>query len=188
MKKHAVLAVILLAGVVIPAWGKTVTRGDVTIKTSMTKEYNEAVASGIVQADAETVWAILTDFDNHEKYMPNVIKSSVVAHNGHTFMIKKVIKIAFRRIPMTLKTTLVEINHVLRWEQIKGPMKLNRGIYVIEPNGRGCNVTYTVQIKHGYFIPRWMQRKMTEKAMAKLFKVIRKEAARRIKPSEKKNV
>jgi|GEM_PF-3189221 len=188
MRIHVVLAVILLAGAVASAQGKTVTRDDVTITTSRTKEYNEAVASGIIDADAETIWAVLTDFDNHEKYMPNVISSAVAARNGHTLMIEKIIKIAFRRIPMTLKTTLVEINRVLSWEQVKGPIKLNRGIYVIKPNGKGCHVTYTVQLKHGYYIPRWIQRKMTEKAMTKLFKVIRREAARRIKVSASNKV
>ncbi|PKL41300.1 MAG: hypothetical protein CVV44_01305 [Spirochaetae bacterium HGW-Spirochaetae-1] len=180
LKMHLMPTCLLFVLFALPAAGEELDKTSIHITSGLKNDFYETVAVGTINASPEIVWEMLTDFDHHAEFVPNVIKSRVIKTMGASSIIDKEVKFAFKRVSMVLEAVIIIKNRLLRWHQQKGPFRINRGEWAIEKTDDGkCRVTYTLQVKPNFYVPIWMRRRLTESNVIKLFKALEKESIKR---------
>jgi len=183
IKKHLLPTCLLFFLIALPAAGEDLDEKSIHITSGLKDGFYETVAVGTINASPELVWDMLTDFNHHADFVPNVLRSRVIKTMGCSSIIDKEVKFAFKRVSMILEAVIVIKNRLLRWHQQKGPFRINRGEWAIETTADGkCRVTYILQVKPNFYVPVWMRRRLTESNVIKLFKALEKESRRRSPP------
>lgn len=149
----------------------------VNIKVSRTGNDHMVTASGTINADIDSVWAALVDYDNHEDYMPNVVESKIISRNGTSMMVFKEIKVSFKKTDMVLKVTVDEGRRVCTWIQHRGNFRKNEGKWVLKDNGNNMTrITYTAMVEPDFYMPQWLKTHLQEKSVPGIIRAIGKRA------------
>lgn len=90
----------------------------------------------IAKANLTSIWKILTDYDNFEKYMPNVVESNLLESRGNQKVFEQVQ--VFRLLMFTRKAKvkiIVTENYpeLITFEIVEGDVKNLQGSWRIEP-------------------------------------------------------
>jgi carbon monoxide dehydrogenase subunit G len=104
------------------------------------------------------VWDVLTDFENMEKWVPNVVDSRVVTPGEKKMMIEQkgnakfgALSFAYtseREIVLTPKTTILST-------QVKGSMKKQMSLMTITPDGEaGTKLQYKLELVPSFLAAR----------------------------------
>jgi len=149
----------------------------VSIKVQKKGNDHIVTATGIINADIDSVWTALVDYDNHEKYMPNVMESKILSRDGISMMVFKQIKVSFKQTDMVLKVTSDEGKHTCTWIQHKGNFKKNQGSWMLKANDNNTtHITYTAIVEPAFYMPEWLKKHLQEKSVPDVIRSVARRA------------
>ncbi len=149
----------------------------VTINVSRTGNDHMVTASGTINADIDSVWLALIDYDNHEDYMPNVVESKIISRNGTSMMVFKQIKVSFKKTDMVLKVTVNKGTRICTWAQHSGNFRKNQGKWVLKDNGNNMTrITYSAMVEPDFYMPEWLKTHLQEKSVPGIIRAVGKRA------------
>jgi len=149
----------------------------VSIKVQRKGNDHSVTATGIINADIDSVWTALVDYDNHEKYMPNVIQSKILSRSGISMMVFKQIKVSFKQTDMVLKVTADEGKHICTWIQHKGNFKKNQGSWILKAGGNNTtHITYSAIVEPAFYMPGWLKKHLQEKSVPDVIRSVARRA------------
>ncbi len=90
----------------------------------------------VVKASLPSIWQTLTDYDNFEKYMPNVIESNLLESRGNYRVFEQVQVFRFLLFSRKAKVKIVvteDYPKLIKFKVIEGEVKKLQGSWQIEP-------------------------------------------------------
>ncbi|MEI6846788.1 MAG: SRPBCC family protein [Chlorobiaceae bacterium] len=135
-------------------------KGEVLVSLSSLQDGVTGVNGAIyIAASPQRVWEVITDYDHHKNFVPNVLDSGTISDNG----VEKVMfekgrsGIFFFQKTVNIKMKVWgELFKRLNFEQITGDFKVYRGEWLLAdyPKGLGTFLTYKAQVKPDFFAPQ----------------------------------
>jgi len=134
-----------------------------------------------IAAPPEIVWAVITDYDNHKNFVPNVLDSGIISDNGNE-------KVMFEKGKSGMfifnKTVTVNMRvwgekpRRLNFEQITGDFKVYRGewLLMVSPPDKGTFLTYKAEVKPDFFAPGFAVRNVQKKECPLMLSAMKKRA------------
>ena len=158
---------------------------------TMTQLYRQADGSVVVRcavivdATPKETWAVVTDYDKHNEFLPYLSKVAATKLDDGRIAVEGV---AHSRIwgdwPFRSETTHVEKPDIgefsATWsEEDKDVFKINRGGWTIKPNGKNQTLlVFTLQIELKQY-PNWIVRNVLMDRLHAILKAARDETLRR---------
>jgi ribosome-associated toxin RatA of RatAB toxin-antitoxin module len=142
----------------------------------------------VVQGDIQTLWDVLTDYDNFEKYMPNVVDSKILARQGNstTFEQTQLFQILFFSRRARTKIVVEEsYPQNISFRVVEGEVKSLEGSWKVEHLGNNkFLLTHVVNVEPDIksSTNRNMFFSIYEDSMEKTLKAIQVETSRRSRP------
>lgn len=111
-------------------------RGEVTLlETRPDGRLEQVTAIGIVPAPVDRVWARLTDFASYELWMPQVEDSTVVSHEGDTWVVDFSIGVVGPNINVRQKLVLDPAARTIRASWVSGALQGSHWEWRLEDRG-----------------------------------------------------
>lgn len=100
----------------------------------------------LMEASAESIYKVLTDYNSYGDYMDGVSKVEVIERNGNTVLAKYDINM-IKKFSYVLKLEEVE-NKSISWSFVEGDIfSMNSGSWVLNDLGNGTTeVEYSVEV------------------------------------------
>jgi ribosome-associated toxin RatA of RatAB toxin-antitoxin module len=129
-----------------------------------------------IEAEAELVWKLLTDYEHMAEFLPHMTKCKVVQQDGDTFTVEQV----YRQFLISMKL-LLSIRHNypnrIDFKLVGGNMKKYDGHWSIEPhNPGGTLLKLEVDVQPGFFAPRGIASWILKKELPEGMLAIREKA------------
>ena len=135
--------------------------GDVIVALSSLQEGVTGVEGHIyIAAPPKKVWEVITDYNNHKNFVPNIIDSGIISDNG----IEKVMfEKGKSRMFIFSKEVYIKMKvwgeHLTRlcFQQITGDFKVYQGEWTLVdyPQGAGTFLTYKAEVKPDFYAPQF---------------------------------
>lgn len=128
---------------------------DITEEKIGDKHYQ--VSKILVHVKPETIWRILTDYENAPSVFPCLKKCKLVKDKGATKLVEHEIKPS--GVPSTFNY-IIEVkeiaNRLYEWHRISGDFREVDGFWKLEPahDGNSTMVTYASYVNGGIFLPQ----------------------------------
>lgn len=130
-------------------------RGEVLVSG----ENGEFFGRVLVNSSIEEAWAVLTDYDNFENFLPNIASSELLENTGDRKVFEQVNE--FKVLPFVTTRSRVKIQSTESYPQqvdftlVEGDLESLKGVWRLEPisNGRVL-VTHKVSVDPGNASPR----------------------------------
>lgn len=145
-------------------------------KTKITKKQSMVYANAYMKASVESVWAVLNDFNNHHKYMPSIVKVTLLEKNKYYMKTKQKLKVGIFTVEFIFINEYNDAEYFMSWKQIKGPLKINKGYWKLIPQKDGNCVTYYHGIVAHPLIPDSIIKSLLKDTLPGLFKAVQKRA------------
>jgi ribosome-associated toxin RatA of RatAB toxin-antitoxin module len=116
-----------------------------------------------IAAPPQKVWDVLTDYNQHKNFIPNIIDSGLISDNGVEQVMfqtgKSRILIFSMKVYVKLKISGEYLKH-LDFQQISGDFKVYKGGWILEDyaQGRGTLLFYKSEVKPDFFAPSFIVR------------------------------
>lgn len=173
-----------LAAVALLA-GNPAVAADSPIKSiQVTVEGDAYIANAVFQTSAppNIAWDVLTDFDNLQKWVPNVTESKAVKREENAVIVeqKGVARYKALKFPYTSQRK-IELKHPtnIKTMQLKGSMKRVESTLLIEPDGKGTRIVYHLEIVPSFIAAGGMSEEFVEHEVREQFTAIVGEMVRR---------
>jgi carbon monoxide dehydrogenase subunit G len=177
--RHFVLAAVLLLA------GNPGFAADSPIKSIDVQFDGEAyVVNAVFAAPVPpgTAWDVLTDFDNLQKWVPNVSESKAIRHDDNSVVVeqKGVAHYGAANFKYTTERK-IELKRPtnIKTAQIKGNMRRVESTIAIEPDGKGTRIVYHLEIVPSLIAAAVMSTKFVEHEVSEQFTAIVGEMTRR---------
>jgi ribosome-associated toxin RatA of RatAB toxin-antitoxin module len=139
-------------------------------------------ADMLVPADAKTAWAVLTDYNNLARFVPEMESSRVISKPGQPLRIEQQGKsgILSFLVPEYIVLQIEEkpVEHI-RFKAIAGSVSSMRGEWRIVGSGNPVRVIYTARIVPLLPLPPLLGTSMIENDVESKLSAVRREIARR---------
>jgi ribosome-associated toxin RatA of RatAB toxin-antitoxin module len=123
--------------------------GDVTISG----DRGNYTAKFVVNAPVGTVWKVLTDYDNFEQFLPNVVSSELLKNNGNRKVFEQVTAIntvLFTRKARVRIAVTETYPRKIVFRSISGEVKSLRGVWQLKPlSGNRVAISHQVNVDPG---------------------------------------
>lgn len=134
------------------------------------------------QVPVAVAWAVLTDFDHMDEYIPNLLESQVLQRADNVLKISQKGKVRWGPFSLSFESVR-EVSLVpqreIRTHGLSGTVKRVESRMVLEPEGEGTRLTYHTEVEPGTWVPPVLGvAKVREETVAQ-FNAILKEMARR---------
>lgn len=135
-----------------------------------------ATKSIVIDAPIETVFDVLTAYEEYPEYLAEAKSVKTSNRSGNTVEVHYEVDV-IKRISYSLKMTEERPNK-LSWTFIKGEfMKDNKGSWLLEPAGEGkTKATYTVEMALGALVPKTIVNALVETNLPKMLEATKKRA------------
>ncbi len=155
---------------------------------------HEIMARAEVDAESESVFAVITDFDNWANFMPYVHESEIIDRSDQIEWVYQRIRAPFIKDRSFVSEVTFEKQiggvgrYVVKWQlaeertqelNIKGIIvpKSNTGYWELRPIGDGTRtyVTYYLHADPAGKIPKWMINSANKRTVPSIFKAVRRQ-------------
>ena len=146
----------------------------------------------IVGADVEHVFAVLSDYDHHARFLPGVLASRVLARRGPTVEIEQELEeaVLFFRQRLKVRMAVVETPpRQLTIRSLAGSFRAFDGQYVLMPVAAGLGgaaagsprtrLQYHARFEPDFDLPRMIGPFVVKRSLEKNFRALAGEIARR---------
>ncbi len=173
-----ILSMLLLAGLALP--GLALTDDDVKV------EYKDGTYTASLRtrtpAPQAIVLAVLTDFEHMADFMPGVVSSRIVAHQGNTYQVAQRGKISFGPFSMSFESLrqieVVDGQRILS-RSLAGSARRMHSEMRIEPLEHGTRLEYHIEVEPESWIPSSLGANFLQHELAEQFNALTKEMFRR---------
>jgi ribosome-associated toxin RatA of RatAB toxin-antitoxin module len=142
-----------------------------------TKVFNPT-GHALVEASAEEVWRVITDFSHFGDFMPNVVYYRPVGWKDGRLVVDCRVRVVMFKLDYTLSYVIDDRDYTTYWFFIKGPIKDAQGYFRIEPyDDKRVLVTYTTSLDIGKAIPGFIEETLGKTTFPSIFKSLRKRVA-----------
>ncbi len=135
-----------------------------------------AVGSVVVNAHAEKIWQILTDYNNAPDIFSNLQKCEVVQDKGANKLVRQLVHPKGTPIKLDYIVAIKETAPTLmEWHRQSGALKEVAGSWRLEPNDETgtTRVTYSIYIDGGLLLPAWLLRGQSKNYLPELLHAIK---------------
>ena len=156
--------------------------GEVIVALSNLQEGVTGVEGQIyIAAPPKKVWQVITDYNNHKNFVPNVIDSGIISDNG-------IEKVMFERGKSRMFIFSKEVytklkvwgEHLTRlyFQQITGDFKVYQGEWILVdyPQGAGTFLTYKAEVKPDFYAPQFAVRNVQNRDCPLMMLAMKKQA------------
>jgi uncharacterized membrane protein len=148
-----------------------------------------AVGKILVNARAEQIWRILTDYNNAPEIFSNLQKCEVLEDNGSNKLVRQCVHP--KGTPLNLDY-IVEIKEtapiLMEWHRKSGALKEVAGSWKLEPTADGpTKVTYSIYLDGGMLLPAWILRGQSKNYLPELLTAIKQASEKSAKTTANKN-
>lgn len=159
--------------------------GDIVI----TGTEGQYVARMLVDASIETLWAVLTDYNNLTDFMPNLVSSQTIESAGNRYLVEQVSKqrvFVFNIESRLVTENILTENQRIDFKLVEGDLSQFEGYWEIEPiaspvEGENAKflLTQTIDVKPDRGTPDNLFYDIFKNALEKTLTAIRDEVNRR---------
>lgn len=139
------------------------------------------VAHMTVPADVESVWAVLTDYNNLADYMPHLDKSEVVGRTAKGITVKQEGSVWFPMKKLKSSATM-EIREsppkMISFKATEGDYAIYEGRWRLQPGPEGTDLIYEAVIEPNFWVPQFMLGALEKKILKATFEAVLEESSR----------
>jgi carbon monoxide dehydrogenase subunit G len=134
-----------------------------------------------IAAPPKKVWEVITDYDNHKKFVPNVIDSGIISDNGSEKVMFEKGKSGMLFFQKTVNIKMKvwgEASKRLYFQQIAGDFTVYHGEWILVnyPKGPGTFLTYKAEVKPSFFAPRFAVKNVQKHDCPSMMSAMKKQA------------
>ena len=134
-----------------------------------------------IAAPPKKVWEVVTDYDNHKKFVPNVLDSGTISDNGTEKVIFEKGKSGMLFFQKTVNIKMKvwgEVPKHLFFEQITGEFKVYHVEWILADyqQGTGTFLTYKAEVKPDFFAPRFAVKNVQKRDCPLMMSAMKKQA------------
>jgi ribosome-associated toxin RatA of RatAB toxin-antitoxin module len=125
----------------------------ITVSVVRSVEAIDVQASTTVQADAATAWRVLTDYDRYIEFIPDLLRSHVVARSGSKVTVEQSGFAAIWLLKVPVQVTFeVDENppNGLQSRSVSGSLRSLTSNYVLTPVPSGTRLDYLGHVAPGF--------------------------------------
>jgi ribosome-associated toxin RatA of RatAB toxin-antitoxin module len=162
-------------------------KGELAVTSSKTGKYREATAIGVIDAPADIIWEMITDYESHPKFMPMQKSSKIIKREGNTSWVDLIVLVGPAELELTNKNMqyITSEKRTMTWDQEKGPFTVSSGKWIIESYKKTkTKATYTASLAYP-LLPNSLAEKLIKDSFPKLFQNLRKRAVEIMKSKKK---
>jgi len=136
-----------------------------------------------ISVPIDTVWNVLTDYENLKSFIPGILESSILSENNSNKIILQKGKSKFlffsKTIEVKLRLTEQKLEKLI-FDLIEGPFHIYRGEWNLSITSIGdIRLTYEAIVKPDFFSPGYVIKRVLSNDFRKSLESIRKESQRR---------
>ncbi|UZJ40798.1 SRPBCC family protein [Prosthecochloris sp. SCSIO W1101] len=130
-----------------------------------------------IRSVPETIWTVITDYDNFPDTMPKVKESTVIEDNGNIKIIEQTSKtgVLFFKVKFSTKMTIIEtFPDTLSFKLISGDFETFNGKWVLTPHEEyGTFVTWSATVKPDFSAPGFIIDAVQKRDLRELLETIK---------------
>jgi ribosome-associated toxin RatA of RatAB toxin-antitoxin module len=156
--------------------------GEVLVALSSLPEGVTGVEGQIyIAAPPKKVWEVITDYNNHKNFVPNVTDSGIISDNGNEKVMfekgKSRMFIFQKEVYIKMKVRAENFSR-LSFQQITGDFKVYQGEWILVdyPEGAGTFLTYKAEVKPDFFAPQFAVRNVQQHDCPLMMLAMKKQA------------
>jgi carbon monoxide dehydrogenase subunit G len=142
----------------------------------------DIAGSALLNADAETAWRVLTDYERYVDFIPGLQQSRVGARNGTTVTVEQSgdVTLWLLHLPLDVTFEIVEVAPVrLESRVVAGDLRALDSRYVLTPVGDSVRLEYTGKLDSGLALFGAIERLAVKQNCARRFQALADEIERR---------
>ena len=134
-----------------------------------------------IAAPPKKVWEVLTDYNNHKFFVPNIIDSGILSDNGSEKVMfekgKTRMFIFQKEVYIKMKVWGDNLTR-LSFQQITGDFKVYQGEWLLVdyPQRAGTFLTYKAEVKPDFFAPRFAVKNVQKRDCPLMMSAMKKQA------------
>jgi len=134
-----------------------------------------------IAASPKKVWEVLTDYNNHKFFVPNIIDSGILSDNGNEKVMfekgKTKMFIFQKEVYIKMKVWGENLTR-LCFQQITGDFKVYKGEWLLVdyPQGAGTFLTYKAEVKPDFYAPQFAVRNVQHRDCPIMLSAMKKKA------------
>ena len=134
-----------------------------------------------IAAPPKKVWEVLTDYNNHKFFVPNIIDSGILSDNGSEKVMfekgKTRMFIFQKEVYIKMKVWGDNLTR-LSFQQITGDFKVYQGEWLLVdyPQGAGTFLTYKAEVKPDFYAPQFAVRNVQSRDCPIMLSAMKKKA------------
>jgi carbon monoxide dehydrogenase subunit G len=134
-----------------------------------------------IAAPPKKVWEVITDYNNHKNFVPNVIDSGIISDNGTEKVMfekgKTRMFIFQKEVYIKMKVWGENLTRLF-FQQITGDFKVYHGEWLLVdyPKGAGTFLTYKAEVKPDFYAPQFAVRKVQSRDCPLMLSAMKKQA------------
>jgi ribosome-associated toxin RatA of RatAB toxin-antitoxin module len=144
---------------VLPAWAQ-LPKLEVSVKRVDVEGHNqfEVSATGTVQASVPVVWKILTTYERHPEFVPDLQSARLLSRNGNRAVLEQFGQahfLFFKRDIRLVVNLLEEPMRSIDIDLVEGDMKVYQCRWEItpQPDNGGTRITYSGKMVPKFYVP-----------------------------------
>ena len=156
--------------------------GEVIVALSNLQEGVTGVEGQIyIAAPPKKVWEVITDYNHHKNFVPNVIDSGIISDNGIEKVMfekgKSRMFIFSKEVYIKMKVWGENLTR-LCFQQITGDFKVYQGEWILVdyPQGAGTFLTYKAEVKPDFYAPQFAVRNVQNRDCPLMMLAMKKQA------------
>jgi len=133
-------------------------QADFSVEAARRGEAVEVRAHALLDAPAQLVWQVISDYERLPQFVPNLRRSAVIARNGNRVLLEQSgeARFAFFSVPIEVRLEVVE--QPLDWiasRAVAGNLRRLSGRYELHPDAArgGVLLRYAGAIEPGFELP-----------------------------------
>lgn len=132
----------------------------------------------LIDAPPEDVWTVITDYNNHQNFIPKVLESRLLSNNGTRQVLYQRGKSGMLFFRKTVQITLqVESEPVSRisFKILEGDFRIYQGNWLLEalPGKRASMLTFEATIQPDFFAPSFFVRSVQKNDLPKILEAVK---------------
>ncbi len=156
--------------------------GEVIVAISSLQEGVTGVEGQIyIAAPPKKVWEVITDYNNHKNFVPNIIDSGIISDNGIEIVMfergKSRMFIFSKEVYIKMKVWGDNLTR-LCFQQITGDFKIYQGEWTLVdyPQGAGTFLTYKAEVKPDFYAPQFAVKNVQNRDCPQMMLAMKKQA------------
>ena len=156
--------------------------GEVIVAISSLQEGVTGVEGQIyIAAPPKKVWEVITDYNNHKNFVPNIIDSGIISDNGIEIVMfergKSRMFIFSKKVYIKMKVWGDNLTR-LCFQQITGDFKIYQGEWTLVdyPQGAGTFLTYKAEVKPDFYAPQFAVKNVQNRDCPQMMLAMKKQA------------